>query len=250
MDEHTAEQVLVGYERIERSLSEFAEHIPLLAQNEKIVTPSLITCMIDACGLIDSLFRDMTPASVTINGETKSKDDCNIFDFANLHAKTLDLPNTRSVLLISPPRYLIPFEPWKSLIAEGKYSALPWWLDYNSLKHDRLSNIHKGTLKSTLDAVCALHQVIARRLDMVPMMMRRGWFPTGAYIVDHILDNVNKGRLPDAHVIQTKFFAVPTGQRGSARPEERQFPEVFSELKPWKFTCKQEFLEFLGIVGK
>ncbi len=250
MDEYTAEQVLRGYERIERSVSEFAEQIPLLPQNENIEPPSLITCMMDACGLIDSLLREMTPASVTINGETKFKDDCNIYDFANLHAKNLDLPNTRSVLLVSPPRYLTPFEPWKSLISGGKYLPLPWWQNYNSLKHDRLSHIRKATLESILDAVCALHQTISRRIDMVPMMMRRGWFPTGSYMVDYILGDVKNGSLPDAFVIQTKLFAVPVGKGSGRKPEECQFPEKFSELLPSMFISKPEFLEFLGIISK
>ena len=82
------------------------------------------------------------------------------------------------------------------------------------------------------------------------MMMRRGWFPTGSYMVDYILGDVKNGSLPDAFVIQTKLFAVPIGTGRPMKPEECQFPENLDDLQPWKFTSKPEFLEFLGIISK
>ncbi|MFQ5882784.1 MAG: hypothetical protein ACE5I9_10000 [Candidatus Methylomirabilales bacterium] len=238
MDEYIAEQVLRWYERIERGILEFAEQIPLVPQNEGLEVPILITYLMDACGLLDSLFRDLTSNPVTVDGKTKSRDECDIVDFAKLHARVLGLPETRSVLLVSPPRYRTPFEPWMSLLTGGDYSPLPWWQIYNSLKHDRLSHIHEGTLEATLDAVCALHQVIARRIDMVPMLLRRGWFPLGGYFVDGIIEDAARGQLPDTFIVQTLLFAVPVGRE--------QFPADFSNLNPGLYKCKREFVEFLG----
>ncbi len=248
MDEYAADQVIRWYERLERSIIDFADRVPLTSQNDALQAPFLATILIDACCLLDSVFRNMTPETVSINGKNKKRDDCKMPDFAQLHAATLDLPNTRSIMLVSAPSYRNPFKAWQDLITVGKYTPLSWWQSSNDLKHDCLINIHKATLGATLDALCALHQVLTRLVEMVPHLFRRGWFPTGHYLVDYILEEVAKGRLPDAFVVQTNLFAVPVGKpRGS--PEERHFPENFSDLKPWKFQCKPELLSFLSIVG-
>ena len=161
VDEYTFDQVFAWYERIEREVLEFSERVPLTAENETLKAPRLISCLMDSCGLLDSVFRDRIGNDlVIVKGKSKAKKDCTIKDYADLHSTSLDLPNTRSVMLVSPPRYRCPFAPWKSL-TQG-YVDLPWWQTYNSLKHDLLSNIQKGTLGNVLDALCALHQVLAR----------------------------------------------------------------------------------------
>jgi hypothetical protein len=94
MDQFVADQVLSWYERLERSALEFGEHVPLTSENETLKAPILASVLIDACSLVDSMFRDMTPVSVSVNGKTKSKTDCDIVDFARLHSQHLDLPDT------------------------------------------------------------------------------------------------------------------------------------------------------------
>ena len=122
MDEYVGDQVLQWYERIERHVVAFAEQVPLTAENENLAVPTLISWLMDACGLLDSVFRDLTPDPTSIKGKTK--DDWNIQDFAKLYADSLDLTNTRSILLVSPPRYLSPFEPWKEQTEQGHFHWL------------------------------------------------------------------------------------------------------------------------------
>lgn len=143
MNQFVADQVLCWYERLERSVLEFAQYVPLTSENERLKAPVLAGVLIDACSLLDSMFRDMTPGSVSVSGKTKSKSDCDIVDFARLHSQHLDLPDTQSVVLVSPPRYRVPFEKWKDLSASHAYVPLPWWQAYTSLKHDCLSNLNQ-----------------------------------------------------------------------------------------------------------
>lgn len=238
MDEYRVDQALRAYERIENGLIEFSEHVPIIAGNDAIQSPRLISYLVDACGLLDSTLRDLTPDPAMVGGKNKPRRDCDIWDFAQLHAGALDLPNTRSIVLMSPPTYRRPFEPWESLLKTGTYSPLPWWQDYNALKHDRLANIDKGTLGAALDATCALHQVIARRLDLIPSLLRRGWFSIGHWYVDAVLEDAQKGSLPDTFIVQTRLFATPVGKD--------QFPSDLSKLHPGLFQCKPEFIQFLG----
>lgn len=244
MDEYVASEVLRWYERLERKILEFAEHVPLTPQNEDIQSPSLATPLIEACSLLDSVFRNMTDKTVTVNGKKKSKDDCKIPDFAQLHSSPLDLPNTRSIMLVSPPSLRVPFEPWRNLTSGGSYIPLSWWQSSNDLKHDCLANLHKATLGATLDSLCALLQVLAKQFEMVRFLLRRGWFPTAEYTVDYILQDIGKGSLPSTFVVQTNLFAVPFRSRG-AKPGEYQFPEDLKNLKLYDFKCKPELLEFL-----
>jgi hypothetical protein len=249
MDQFVANEVLRWYERLERSVLEFGERVPLTTENETLKAPILASVLIDACSLLDSMFRDMTPDPVSVNGKSKSRRDCNIVDFASLHSDPLNLPNTRSVVLVSPPRYRAPFEGWKTLNMNQGYTSLPWWQAYTDVKHDCLSNLDKATVGSTLDALCALNQTIARRLDMIRIVMRHGWFPSGTYDISYVLGEVNEGKLPDRFVIQTKLFAVPVGPPRGSSPASRQFPADLKDLNPYFFQCKKEFLEFFGSTG-
>jgi hypothetical protein len=76
VDEYRIDQALKAYERIEDGLVEFSEHVPIVAANEGIQSPALISGIVDACGLLDSLFRDMTPDPATVTGKTKRRRDC------------------------------------------------------------------------------------------------------------------------------------------------------------------------------
>lgn len=244
MDEYTSEQVLLWYERIEKSVLDFIARVPYNQENKNIQAPILASYWIEACALLDSVFRDMTPEQTNIKnkkGEKKKRNDCKIEDFALLHAKPLDLPNTRSLILISPPSYLSPFKSWKNdLIPGDPYESLDWWHDYNNLKHDFIRSIKKVTLEGTVKALCALHQVLARRRDMVPMLVRRGWFPLGSWVPDYVFDAIKNNCLPGTFVVQTALFAVPVGKE--------QFPEEVEDIKPVVsgYTCKREFIEFIG----
>jgi hypothetical protein len=245
VDEHTLDQVLAWYERIEHEVLEFSESVPLTAENETLKVPRLISCLMDACGLLDSVFRDrISNDPEMVNGKSTAKKDCTIKDYAYLHSSTLDLPNTRSVMLVSPPRYRCPFAPWKNLTEE--YLPLPWWQTYNSLKHDLLSNIREGTLGNELDALCALHQVLARSTSLTPILMRRGWFSPGELGINDILSFAkSNGTTHHKFIIMTKLFAVPDGFRSTGEYPS-QFPEKIEELQPRDYVYRPQFAEFLG----
>ena len=65
MHEFIAGQLLDWYERIEKGVLTFAEHVPLGIDNENFEAPMLASYLSDAGGLIDSVFRDMTTDDVS-----------------------------------------------------------------------------------------------------------------------------------------------------------------------------------------
>jgi hypothetical protein len=244
MDEFAAGQLLDWYERIEKGILTFAEHVPLVLENEGFQAPMLASYLIDAAGLVDSVFRDMTQDMNEVSRGSVKRDDCKIVDFYELHTKSLDLHNTRSIMLVSPARTRCPFSMWKD-----RYASLPWWKAYNDLKHDRLANIRVSTVGAALDALSGLHQVISRRLDLVPMMIRRGWLSTGLWSLDAVIEEAGKGKLPDAFVVQTKLYATPVGTSRGLHPPEAHFPDDLKDLKPHYFQAGMDFYKFFGSTG-
>jgi hypothetical protein len=72
-DEYTFDQVFAWYERIEREVLEF-EIVPLTAENETLKAPRLISCLMDSCGLLDSVFRDrISNDPEIVNGRSKQR---------------------------------------------------------------------------------------------------------------------------------------------------------------------------------
>lgn len=165
VDEYVQDQVLQWYERIEEQMLEFSKHVPMTEDSKAIPVPTSISWIMDACGLLDSVFRDLTPESVAVRGESKARKDCTIQDFAELYAHLFDLPRTRSLLLVSPLRYVMPFQGWKDRNESGAFSSLSWWKTYTNLKHDRLTYIREGTLGVAINSLAALHQVLSRAIS-------------------------------------------------------------------------------------
>lgn len=93
MDEYVSTELLRWYQRIEDQLLQFSEQVPFTIGNHALTVPVLASWIVDACGLIDSVFRDMTPGTVEINGGQKVKDDCNFQDFAWLYKDRVICPH-------------------------------------------------------------------------------------------------------------------------------------------------------------
>ena len=77
MDQFVANEVLCWYERLERSVLKFGEGVPLTVENETLKAPILASILIDACSLLDSMFRDMTCDPVSVNGRTSTEPRAN-----------------------------------------------------------------------------------------------------------------------------------------------------------------------------
>ncbi len=251
MDEYTGDQVLHWYERMEISILEFSKHVPLVQQNESLESPFLVSCLIDACGLLDSLFRDLVDESQPVNGKKKKKKDYDIQDYAECFSARFNLPNMRSILLQAPPRYLTPFSSWSKRTEKGKYPRPTWWNAYTHLKHDRLTSIKEGTLGATLNALCALHQILARttNVEIFKLLLRRGWIESDFSTPENLVEKFEHGRTPmhGYFLVQTNLFAVPTGKfKNTDTFDLTEFPENIENVNPNRYRSNEELAKFLG----
>jgi hypothetical protein len=242
MDEFLTTSVIHWYEDVEDRLLEFLRFVPLTDANLSVTSPPLAGVITEACNILDSVFREVSPPVVTVAGKAIPRDDLDITDFAKLYAARFDLPNTKSIALVSPPRYVIPFDVWAAVASGGgPYKPAPWWTAYTKLKHNRIAEINRATLESTVQSVCALHQVIARLPEFARASMRHGWLQSGMRLsVEYVVEQLEKGgRTPDPHLVETKLFATPVG-----RPD--QFPTNLSDFHTMNYVCSARLLRFFG----
>jgi hypothetical protein len=175
----------------------------------------------------------------------KKRDKLDIRDYAELYARRLNLPATKSLMFVSPPQYMIPFEKWAPLTTGGEYEALPWWQVYNHLKHSRIEHIKKATLANAVNSLCGLHQVIVKLPELVRATARHGWFPTQGvhatrfYLTDIGADlkNISQGQGHQTFLVESKLFIVPLGPK--------PFPEDIADLDPTYYYCSPRLSSFL-----
>jgi hypothetical protein len=183
----------------------------------------------------------VSPSRFTVRGKSIPRNKLDITHFAKLYAGRFDLPSTRSIVLVSPPRYVVPFKEWAALPSGGAYKPAPWWTAYTKMKHNRIAEITQATLDSAVQSLCGLHQVIARLPEFARASMRHGWLQPGMkWSVEYVVEELEKGGLTRAtHLVETKLFATPVG-----RPD--QFPANLSDFHTMNYVCSARLLRFFG----
>jgi len=172
MDDFERDSVIDSFELLEARLLDFLKHVPPTEQNLGVHSPELASIILDASGLLDSVFREISPDPESVGGAQKHKDDLTMNDYEQLYGSKFDLSNCRSYVLVWPPQVRAPFEEW----AHGRH--LSWWASQNKLKHSRIRHLRDATLKITLESMCALHMVLSLVPDFADAILRKHWFKT------------------------------------------------------------------------
>lgn len=210
MDEFERDSVIHWYELLEDRLLDFLRLVPPIDANLDVHSPHLAGIILEASGLLDSVFREISPDPVTVSGKQKPAGDLEIGDYEDLYSTHFDLPNYRSYVLVSPPQVRCPFMAW------GRGEHLSWWATYNKIKHNRIPHLRKATLDLAIEAMCALHQVLSRSPDFAEAMLRRHWLKSKVVSPAQALD-----LLKDDHrwasirvLVGTRLFLVGRGREG------------------------------------
>ena len=170
MDEFERDSVTHWYGILEDRLLDFVRLVPPMESNLTVHSPQLAGIILEASGLLDSVFREISPDPATVRGKKKSADKLDIRDYQHLFSGHFDLPNYRSYVLVSPPHVRCPFKAW------GRGGKLSWWTTYNKIKHNRIANLRNATLDLAIESMCALHQIISRAPDFARSVLRHHWF--------------------------------------------------------------------------
>ena len=199
MDDFDKDQVLQWYGWLEDELLEILKYIPPADPNLATFSPRIVTLIIESCGLLDSVLRQVSPDPASVEGKSKPRKELDIVDYAKLYAAKFEIATSKSILLVTPPRYLTPFGAWIGLLSGGEYQPVSWWRIHTDLKHDRIANLKKARLEVAIESLCGLHLIIASVPDFAKAVLARGWvvgkkFSPGSTI--QILEGVRVGFAP------------------------------------------------------
>jgi hypothetical protein len=229
MDDFDKDQVLQWYGWLEDELLEILKYIPPADPNLETFSPRLASLIIESCGLLDSILRQISPDPATVDGKSKPRKDLDIVDYAKQYAVKFEIAAAKSIVLISPPRYLIPFSPWLGLLLGGEYQSPSWWRIHNDLKHDRIANLRKAQLEVAIQSLCGLHLMIATVPEFASAVLRRGWVP-GSALAPRFRLEILEGTMPGTTLsllVESKLFIVA---RGFAK-----FPDRIEDFYPGQF---------------
>lgn len=91
-----------------------------------------------------------------------------------------------------------------------------------------------------MDALCALHQVRARRQDMARLLVRARWWWLAGWNPEAVFQETDHWRLRSGTwIVQTTLFATPVGPG--------QFPADIKHFHLMGFHTKRELRDFFGV---
>jgi len=219
VDEFERHSVIHWFELLEERLLDFLWRVPLDSANRGVHSPQLAGIVLEAGGLLDSVLREISPDPSSVRGKIKPRGELDMADYEDLYGSRLDLPNFRSYVLVSPPQVRCPFEEW------GRGQHLPWWADYNKIKHNRILNHRRATLDVAISTMCALHQILSLAPEFAEAVLRRHWLKSRASSEGGAIAML-KGEPPWASfrfLVGTKLFLVGRGRGGALPPRVEEF---------------------------
>lgn len=187
-----------SFSGLETQLIACNEYLPFVEANKQAISPKFVPIIIEACSLIDSIFRETT---------ANKTQHYNLKKYGIEHEPTLSLDDDLSLFLSSPVQVLRPFKDWTKKQPD-------WWAAYNKLKHDRLNNYEVATYTNAVVAVAGLHQLMARNKIFVGEFIKSGWININDdELMMTVASSAQLGALmrnPPDMVIESRLFASPT----------------------------------------
>jgi hypothetical protein len=236
MDEVQAGTIVQWYETLEEQAIDFLKYVPLQSRNLKTWFPRLSTVIVEACGLIDSILRYISPPEVKVNGKIKKRGKLKLPDYYELYATKLKLPECKVIVLTSPPAYRIPFGIWTKTAKEKSFESPKWWITHNHLKHKRIECFIEATLETAIDALAGSLLIIATVPQLIPAVLRQGWLAIRGN-PEIIMENLQTGEA-ESVTLETSLFAVWLGSR--------PLPVAIEDFRPILYGGSPKLVSFFG----
>ncbi len=231
MKNDDAELVLDWFGDLEHRLVIFLKTVNYNNQNRNSVFPILANLIVDAGSIIDTIFRE----ELALHSSKRSA--LTIKHYREYFEPRLKLSAGRVFLYQYPPQFIEPFASW----ASGNAHSLGWWTDYNELKHNRIAEYHRATLKNAVTTLAALFQVIAAINTFFETLLRRDMVDTNGLGISGpklgLIEWVDDGKSLDTILIESNLFAYPRGRN--------RFPIELDKLKPAQFG-RRRLVRFMG----
>jgi hypothetical protein len=183
---------------LEAQLIACREYLPFIEANKQAISPKFAPIIMEACSLIDSIFREIT---------ADKTQHYNLKKYGLEHEPKLSLDDDLSLFLSSPVQVLRPYKDWTKKQPD-------WWAAHNKLKHDRLNNYEVATYTNAVLSVAGAHQLMARNKIFVGEFIKAGWINIhDDELMIKVASSAQLGALmrnPPDMVIESRLFASPS----------------------------------------
>ncbi len=231
-------QLYEWYQSLERRLAPILDVVPFTNTTDlrRTVTPRAVSILVEAASIVDSVLRTLFPDyTIRLNGRRITRDSANIYDFNQQLEPQLNLGSAKTLVMCPTPFVLSPFQGWT---ADYPHS-MRWWTAYNRLKHHRLQWASESTMYSTLEALCALHQLMTRIPQVVALAFRFGWVELAGYnpevLFEGLPDRINATL--SEFLAYTNYFCTPLA---SADWQD------IAKIRPGVYKNSTRLIHFLG----
>lgn len=232
MNQTQAELVIEWFLDLEDHLKHYLRTIPI-NWNHGAVLPLLSGIIVEAAGLVDSVFRK----EFDVSQSRTLRRNLRITHFSVQYEQRHSLSRKTTIIYQYPPVLLNPFRGWISQ-EEGGGVDLEWWEAYNKLKHERIEHYAKCTLSNAVMAVCALHQVLSVLPCFFKSLITHDMVALQGYPISYAIRLVEEGRVEVPFLVESQLFATPYGQL--------RFPDDLSKIRGAVYGGSKRLAQFLG----
>lgn len=208
-DNFSAGSVLSSYISTEAMFGDVLDVIPYCVDHEHVWSPRIATVILDACSQLDSLWKYEARQSPYL-----PKRQLSIKDYFEYYGEYL-APRWL-VFWAEQPLRLQPFADWANLASYSRkdYQNLQWWVAYNKLKHNRITNRTFASLRNSILAVAGLFLAILRYKGCRTAVAQSGWLTGKAIEPAAILGEDSPGIKDNYVAAETRLFSYPVGWAG------------------------------------
>jgi hypothetical protein len=239
-----AGEVLRWYEGLEEQVRDFIRVVPPHGTNLQLWSSKIATVLVEACCLIESVFRLFRDGAATKLGKPKPGDRLTLGGYAELYGSLLRLPERTAIVLTDTPAYRTPFGLWRALLGGASFDAkkhVPeWWHLYKESKRHRVTLFPEFTLTKAIDALSGALIVISTVPAFAPALVRHERLPLSSWNPEALLDAYRQALCRPLYgkefAISTRVFGLPIG--GDPLPAD------IREFRPSDHTASPRLLRW------
>jgi len=214
---------------MEADFVHFMDFVPYTNQNKAIYSPKLLAMILQICGYIDTVFKEM--AKFKSIRKIPMCEKINSLERQNYRSYDITLARdafeTIYNLSINNGGKLIAKLDWvgdKELTPFSNFAqnrSPQWWYDYNNLKHNWASTIRRANMDNALEALAgafllnAVHYPSIRhlwKLGILKPIVKSGNEFAETYLPEKVFDDILKKSVSSlksfnySHMVETELF--------------------------------------------
>ncbi|MFD1453979.1 hypothetical protein [Oceanobacillus sojae] len=151
------------YLSIENALLKTNQYVTHSNKNKDVYSDEFASILLLSCSELDSLFKQLCIST----GHSKKGKYFTMTDYAQVIQSIFsnDFGISTGINTINDDSIII--FPFENIDASKPYANLTWWKDYQSIKHDRISNVSKGNLINVAYAVGAQYMILRQLIEFM-----------------------------------------------------------------------------------